>query len=103
MNTPATHHTHHTHTPHTQIAECEEELERLLVMQGEREQMDPEEYSLYLEQAGFPSHEVCVLLLSPTAIVCSCVCVCRHYCQLHRLFSRVWRQSSRDWPLYCRN
>ena len=41
-----------------QIAECEEELERLLAVQAEREQLDPEEYSLLLEQAGFSTHEV---------------------------------------------
>ena len=41
-----------------QIAEFEEELERLLAVQTEREQLDAEEYSLLLEQAGFPTHEV---------------------------------------------
>ena len=42
----------------SQIAECEQELERLLSVQGERERTDPEEYSLLVEEAGFPSHEV---------------------------------------------
>ena len=42
----------------SQIAEYEQELERLLSVQGEREQTDPEEYSLLVEEAGFPSHEV---------------------------------------------
>jgi actin-related protein 5 len=45
------------------IAEFEEELERLLAVQTEREQLDAEEYSLLLEQAGFPTHEA---LLSAT-------------------------------------
>ena len=41
-----------------QIAEYEIQLERLLAVQGERDQTDPEEYSLLMEDAGFPSHEV---------------------------------------------
>lgn len=42
------------------IAEYEMELEKLLSVQGEREQIDPEEYSLLLEETGFPSHEALV-------------------------------------------
>ena len=59
------------------------ELEKLLSVQGEKEQIDPEEYSLLLEQADFPDHEVSQLLqqlfyhtTSWCVFMCVCVCVC---------------------------
>ena len=87
-----------------QIAEYEIQLERLLAVQGERDQTDPEEYSLLMEDAGFPSHEVRERESSELDSLYGVLGVSlRRWWQPLRQCRLVWRRSSRGWPLSCRN
>lgn len=80
---------------HYQIAEMEGQLERLLHLGQQQELLDPEEFSLSLDEAGFDSPEVSLLC---TKIVRG-VTLFLLFRPCSRLFSRsspAWRVSRRN-------